>query len=79
MSGAQKTTFTERFPATEFTDEDVASALSSPSQIVSLRGRRIAPTDFVVKFASRSGVVGPFIFNRASAEAMKRLLHEQGF
>jgi hypothetical protein len=79
MSGAQKTLFTQRFPATDFSDADLAQALQTHGEVVSMRGRRGAPNIFVMKLATQTREFGPFLLNRTVAESLKQLLDQEGF
>jgi hypothetical protein len=77
MSGAQKTDFQTYFPT--ISDAEAAASLTNPGEIVSVTGRRAAPNVFLVKFSTRTGVVGPLVLNRYTAEILKQTLDQQGF
>ena len=79
MSGVQKTNFTQRLPATDFSDTDAAQSYAAYGEVVSLRGKRGTPNVFIVKFATMTGEIGPFLLNRTSAEALKSYLQQEGF
>ncbi len=79
MSGIQSTEFQEHFDIAKFTDVEAATAITNPGEIVSFFGRRGIPDLFVLAFATRQGRVGPLCLNRTTAEALRRVLTEQGF
>jgi hypothetical protein len=79
MSGAQKTTFQQRFAATDFTDAEAANALATPGEIVSLRAQNDVGIRIILKLASATEEIGPLVLNRLSAETLKNYLITHGF